>query len=497
MVSGVQAGNDPARASVMHAGAGAWADLPGYSIFDIIAVVWREKWTALATALIVTLIGAAIIYTQMPRLYTAVAQVLVLPDEAYDPDTIIGEDSPFRGGLMTEQVVRAEEEILRSEVIKRRVVAERGIANTFPDLLEGRGTAAPDRLMASAIISFNQSFGTSLREPVITAVFRAEDPVRAAEVLNDVLDEYLRYRLEVLLGEQDGSVAAERDAAEARLLMLNKQIRTIQDENDIGDFDADLAALNARIATVESELVEARANAAAARSRLQVLESRTAETAEEVELYVEDQAGAALESLLLERQQLSSRYRPESRIIRNLDAQIAAVRQQIAEQDGPRGARRVGVNPVRQSLETERAQVAGQSSAEQARLSALVAQLRELRARQSLLQELRPQFRRLDRERIVLEENVARITQSLEQRRARLSLQDQRVRIIQEAQPPVRGQSGRLIAGLGVVALAGLLGLIAALIRGFSRGAPTKAAASRSLGMDVLAVVPARQAKGT
>jgi uncharacterized protein involved in exopolysaccharide biosynthesis len=473
---------------IRQAGAGAWADLPGYSIFDVVAILWREKWAALAAALIVVLIGGALVY-QMPRKYKAVAQVLVLPDEAYDPDPVVGEANPYQSGLIAEQVARAEEEIFRSEDIKRRVLAERGIAATFPDLLIGDAPGDANRILSQAILSFNESFGTTLDAPVITATFTAKDPQLAADVLNSMLDEYLSFRLEVLLGDRGNSLAEERDSAEARLILFNQQLSQLQAQHNVGDYASDVAGLTLRIAAVEGELINARANSAANRQRLNELQSQTASTAAEVELYVEDQADARLEALQSERRQLSARYRPESRIIRNLDAQIAALQQELDTRETPRGARRIGVNPVRQSLETERAQVAGQSAAEQARVSALTNQLDQLRRRQQLLQTLEPQFQRLERERAVLEQTVGRITQTLEERRTRLSLQDQRVRPIQRAQPPVKGSSGRALAGLGVLVLAGLVGILAALIRGFSRGAPTRAAAERSLGMEVLAVV--------
>ena len=87
-------------------------------------------------------------------------------------------------------------------------------------------------------------------------------------------------------------------------------------------------------------------------------------------------AAAKLASLKVDRQDLLSRYRPDSQPVREIDQKIAALQALIASggADGV-AARRTGINPVFQTLQTERNQTEAQAASLRQRLSKVNADL--------------------------------------------------------------------------------------------------------------------------
>ena len=193
-----------------------------------------------------------------------------------------------------------------------------------------------------------------------------------------------------------------------------------------------------------------------------------------------------------ERQDLLSRYTPQSEPVRDIDAKIASLQalasssQGVGEKD-----RRLGANPVRQGLETQRIDLEAQLAAVTDQRDELARQLGELATRQLRLSGLESQYQDLSVHRDVLQANVKDFETKSEENRALRDLanaSNDDIRVIESASPPVEAKSLRRVMLLLALVFAAFTAVCAGLLRVFTRkGLATPDAVVRTLDMPVLA----------
>jgi len=199
-----------------------------------------------------------------------------------------------------------------------------------------------------------------------------------------------------------------------------------------------------------------------------------------------------LAALRVQREDLLSRYRVDSRPIQDLDTQIAQLEAGMAAgRTRTEGAKRLGINPVYQTVETERVQVAADVAALRQSLAAFKLQIQELTLRSLKLAELEPQFQKLSLEREVLQSNVRDYTVKAIQSRASQDLANsdsENIRIVSRAIAPTKGVSLKRPAAIFAVVFAAFTALCVGLIRMLLRpGIATPKAAERTFELPVLA----------
>ncbi|MEO6338885.1 MAG: lipopolysaccharide biosynthesis protein, partial [Caulobacteraceae bacterium] len=200
-----------------------------------------------------------------------------------------------------------------------------------------------------------------------------------------------------------------------------------------------------------------------------------------------------LQQLKIDRQDLLSRYKPDAQPVRDMDQKIAAL-QGVAAPNPDAGAKRMGVNPIYQTLETERNQLQAQAASLRDRQAAVIAGLQQVTSRRQKLTELEPRYQDLARERDVLSGNVrAFIVREQEGQAAQAVAKtgEDNVRVIERAYPPVRGSSLKKPVMIVAVLFAAFAALCVGLLRAFlSRGFPTVAAVERAVELPVLVRAP-------
>ena len=187
--------------------------------------------------------------------------------------------------------------------------------------------------------------------------------------------------------------------------------------------------------------------------------------------------------------------------MKTLDVQIAEMEQAIGSgKVQGEGSRRLGVNPVYQTVQADRIQFTPEVAALKQSSATLADQISQVTDRQLRLDALEPQFQGLTRDRDVLSNNVRDFTVKEQQTQASDAIARQsndNISVVERAVTPVQGKSlKKPIAILG-----GLLGLFTALCVGLMRiflreGFPTPASAGRTLELPVLATVGAKSAGG-
>ena len=465
---------------------------------DYLLQLWRAKWLMALVFLPLLLAGLAI-SLMMPVRYVASTRLLVQPGEAYGAQALGPQAGPGLTGRY-EAMLLAEAELAHSPVIAERAIRRIGLAQLYPRLGEARlrdGGEEGYRIDAEALEAFDRDFTVSsvTPSPVLRMTFSHEQPELAAATLNVFTEEYLGYRLEVASGRGAGALSAQRDITEQRLAQADRALQDYLRAHGLGDFDAEAEAAARLFSELSDEQARVEASLREAEARVAGLSRQLATTPREADLYVETTSEQDLTRLRLEREDLLTRYLPDSRAVQDIDRRIAQLAAYLAA--GPAGGvRRRGPNPTYQALEADRAVEMADISALGGRARALVTQKQATQARISELAGLEPDYRRLRRERDSLDASASALAARDQSERARTELARRNVdnvSIYEPARAPARSEGLQQIIPLA----AAFIGMLMALLVGFARSWSVRTLSSassleRTLGLPVLAATRER-----
>ena len=476
-----------------------------YTPQDLLAMLWRERRLMLGVFLAVAALGV-LAAVAMKTSYQAHSSLLVRLSSEYVYNPRVG-DAARGNAPENDQLIQSETEILGSTALKMRVLRDIGLARLFPKLGRSYDRASPARradIEGAAVHAMDTSLkiATAPDTSVVRLTYAAASPELAALTLNTLVDEYLHYRATVLASPDASVEGGQRRIFEQRLDAADRAYAQFLTDNGISDFDGEKAALGQVYAQLLTDSYSVTAQLAEAQGRLGATDSEIGHAPREVGLYrdLDHTAADKLVTLRLGRQDLLSRYRPDTQPVKDVDRQIAGLEAlDAAGQASSAGARRVGVNPIFQTLQTEQNQLAAETASLASRKATLTAELAQVRARRQKLNELQPQNDDLVRDRDALALNVRNFAQREQEDQAQQSIIAQQgdggVRVVQRAVVPTVGASLKtpvLLLSLGFAVFAALCaGLLAAFLR---RGVPTAAFAERALGLPVLAAPRLRPA---
>lgn len=470
---------------------------PRYDIADYLVRLYREKWLILLTFLLIAGVGV-LAATRMKTTYPVYSSVLVRLGQEYVYEPRAGDAG--RGAVPdSDQVIQSETEILGSAQLKQRVITKLGLARIYPKLAveyAAGDAAAKKRIMTDAVGAMERStqIETAPDTPIIKVSFKGDDPDVAALVLNTLLEEYLIYRRSVLGDTSGPAFADQKQQLEKRLDLADRAYQDFMTTNQIGDFAAEKTSLAQLTSQVEQQKLQTEAQLQERIARLANLSSQMGGITREVGLY-RDFSGAAsdkLAALRVQREDLLSRYRSDARPVQELDTQIAQLEAGMASgRTRTEGAKRLGINPVYQTVETDRVQVTADIAALKQSLAALNSQLQQLTRRSLRMAALEPRFQQLSLDREVLQANVRDYTVKEVQSRASQDLansESDNIRIVSRAMPPTKGVSLKRPVAILSVLVAAFTALCVGVIRMLLRpGLATRQAAERTFELPVLA----------
>jgi uncharacterized protein involved in exopolysaccharide biosynthesis len=473
-----------------------WAERAREAASDFTTLMWRERLLMVVIFTVVFVLGALAAFT-MKTSYPAYSSVLVRlgPEYVYEPRT---GDAGRGAAPDSDQLIQSETEILNSGQLKQRVIDRLGLSRIYPEMAGKYAAGGPfekKQIIGAAIRSLEQNLKieTAPDTPIIRVSFTHNDPKTAALVLNTLLEEYLIYRRSVLNDSTSPALEQQRRGFEARLIQADAAYEDFLNNNRIGDFPAEKASLSALQAQIEQQKYQTDAQLQERLGRLASMDGQFAKLAPEVGLYreVSSVASDKLVQLKVQREDLLSRYRADARPVTELDAQIAQLEAGIsAGRAAGEGAKRFGVNPVYQTLQTEKIQLAAEVAALKQSQAALAGQIEQLTERRLRLSQLEPRFQALSLDRDVLQANVRDFTVKEEQSRAAQemsALTSDNIRIVSRATPPTKGKSLKKPVLVLAFLFAAFTALCAGLLRMFLRpGLPTARSASRALDLPVL-----------
>jgi uncharacterized protein involved in exopolysaccharide biosynthesis len=466
---------------------------PRYGFADVVGLLFREILLMVVIFLAVFAIGAAAVLT-LKKSYTATASVYAGAGQEYAYQSRVGAIDPSQP-LEADAVAGAEARILGSLAVKRRAIRAVGA-----DVILGPGaTGTPAERETAALKALDASLGVGVTpgSAIVAVSYEADDPVRAAQVLNAVVDQYLVQRRQIFRGSTTPAYAAQRAAFEDDLTAADAAYNAFLASNDLGDFATAKATLAATYQTTYAEALSLRAQLNQASQRLATLEAQLAQQPAEVVLQQDLNISAQDQILQLrtQREALLSRYTPEAQPVRDIDQQIADLQAYVATGTtvGPKEVR-TGPSTIFTEIETARITAAADRDGLAARLAVAEGQLSQLRARQAELTRLESANANLAGNREVLTTLVRDFQQRESAARADSALVAagaDNVNVIERAEAPTRGSSLKAPLLAAVFLFAAFTALCVGLLRVFTRrGYVTPASAGRTLDMPVLAVAP-------
>lgn len=471
---------------------------------DFILLLWREKLVMLSVFMVIAALGIAAALT-LKTVYPARSSLLIRLGQEYVYEPRAG-DAGRGVAPDSDQIIQSEVEIMNSAQLKERVINKLRFGRLFPALAARYDRASPDeqqKMMAQAVGALEKGLkiSTAPGTPVVRLEYDDIDPQTAALVLNTLLDEYLVYRRTILL-DPTAPLETQRRSFEARLEQADEAYQAFLGSNNIGDFEAEKTSLGQLLAGLQQQKYAADEQLQQRQARLAALNAQSAQITPEIGLYhdVDHVAQDKLTDLKVQRAGLLGRYRPDAAPVKAMDVQIAEMERAIAQGhvQGD-GSRRLGINPVFQTLQADRIQLTADVAALTQSSQTLADQIAQVTDRQLRLDALEPQYQGLSRDRDVLSTNVRDYTVKEQQTQAADAMARQsndNISIIEHAVPPATGKSlKRPVAMLGLF-LAAFTALCVGLLRIFLReGFPTPGSAGRTLDLPVLASVGMKSAR--
>jgi len=469
---------------------------PRYDPGDFVALLWRERFLMLGVFVVVLALGLAFSFS-LKTLYAAQSSLLVRLSQEYVYEPNAGDAA--RGAVPEpDQVLQSEVEILSSAQVKERVIDHIGLARIFPALGKGYDQATPDERrekIGKAVTAMEKSLkvASTPGAPIVRLSYEHPDPQMAALVLNTLLDEYLIYRRSILL-DPTAPLEEQRKAFQARLAEADEAYESFLGSNNIGDFESEKTSLAQLQASLQQQKYAADTQLQDREGRLAALNAQSSQLPAEIGLYrdIDHTAQDKLSQLKVQREDLLARYKPDSQPVHDLDVQIAQLEHGIGNGSVQgEGSRRVGVNPVLQTVQSDTIQLTAEVAALKSSSDTLADQIQQVTERQLRLGQLEPRYDDLARDRDVLSNNVRDFTVKEQETQAADAIARQsndNIAVVERAVTPTQGKSLKRPVAILSLVLAAFTALCAGLARGLARpGFATSASAGRTLELPVLA----------
>ncbi len=465
---------------------------PRLSGLDIAVHLWRAKWLMIAVFLPLFLLGVLAAAT-LPRTYTSTSRLMVSLGDEYMYRPAVGRDdrtTPVSPEI--ESLVQSELELLRSPVVAQAALHKVTLARAYPKLAKSCKPEACERLGIAAI-GENLTAGGTPKNLVIFAHFKHESSAMSAEMLNAIVEAYLKYRTDVFTDNRTASFGEQRVRFEKDLALADQQIRAYLLKNNLTDLAAERDTLRQLYQSASGELLQTQSRLRQSEAQLANYRRQIESITPEQDLYIDDSSEQTLLALKLEREEKLARYRVDSRVILELDKRIEQAEAYLESRPGPGGVVRRGPNPLYQQIEASIARLESEVQALRGQEAELKSQISGFEVRQRRLVELEPNLAELERSREVAEQSVRAFAEREVEERARTELSQRSVnniRLLESATPPIKGESLKMPAAVLALLFAGFTALMAGLMRALTRsGFATPGAVERTLGVPVLATV--------
>jgi uncharacterized protein involved in exopolysaccharide biosynthesis len=464
---------------------------------DLLGLLVREALLMIVIFCVIFGLGA-LVAMRMPKDYTANASLLMQLGKDYVYNPLAGDAA--RGATATiDQVVQSESEILNSTELKRRVVHRLGykvilpgapaLWNPVTDAQKAAADVAAIRVLQSGLGS-----ATAPQDNVVKLSFKFPDSEGAALILNTLIDEYQTYRQEVYTDATGPVLRQQKADFDQQLASADAAYQQFLAQNGVGDFEAAKATYSKVYDQVQTDLYTARALVSQDHAKLAEIDAnlKTLNPEMSTERDLDLSIPAKILTLQQQKQEMLSRYLPDSQPIKDIDAQIASLQAMVSSGQGVgEKDHKMGVNPVYQGLVTQKLDLESDIAAQTGRIAQLEAQGDQITKKAQALLGVEAQYNTLSATRDSLQTNIKTFTQRIQENDAQRHMTkgaDEAVRVVEKASPPDRPKSLKSIVLIVAFLFAALTAISAGLLRVYTRkGFANAGMASKALDLPVLA----------
>jgi uncharacterized protein involved in exopolysaccharide biosynthesis len=477
------------------------------SLRDVVVPLYEHRWAAFLTFCLVFGGATAGVLLIEPE-YESTMKVLV-KRERMDPVMSPSANASSQATpVVTEDELNSEVEILKSRDLLEDVVVASGLVGAAPGAAPADSGNSESRLeVARAVTALegNLAIVPLRRTTVIQVTYRSPDPELAARVLANLAKLYVEKHLSVhrpagahdFFVEQTRTFGAELQEAESRLAAFSRTQRVISPaaERDsalqrLAEFEAAAQQTRAAIAESDQRISTLDAQIATTPSR----QTTSISTSENGDL-IRGLKGKLLE-LELKEAELLRKFTLEYPPVQQVMAEIAQIRTALTDaQATPVSTETTDRNPTHQWLRDERARVATDRNAQQARAQALERTIAEYRASAQHLDGARAQQEELLRSVKAAAEGYQLYQQKQEEARISDALDRTRIANVSLAEEPTvptaPANSGRrTLLALAAVAAIAASAMIVLLLDRLNPYFRTPDDVEAFLGVPVLATLP-------
>jgi uncharacterized protein involved in exopolysaccharide biosynthesis len=389
------------------------------SLRDFLHILFKRKVQILlfffATVCTVT-IGTFL----MQPTYEATSQILVKigRENLYVPTVPNSGNNPVIN-LNREEQLNSEIEILKSPTLAAEVVKALGPETIYPDLAEAKkGVLAglkPQPLDAispveKAVLRLGEDLEVEAikKSNVIQVYYKNNDPKVAAAVVNSLVDLFLDRHLAVFKNPESYTFFEEQSRIlKDQLTGAEDRLKDFKKKHDLSSLTEQRSlllnedsGLRTALNLTESRIVETRNRLDQLRLQLTKVPRTVAqgETVDHNPLLI-NSLQAKLVELELKEKELLNKYTEQSRMVQNVKADIAMVRQTLADQENKRyGKSSTGLNATYQLLESELYQNEAELSALEAKRNTQSAQLAAYQDQLDKLNRIEVELSQLEQE---------------------------------------------------------------------------------------------------
>jgi uncharacterized protein involved in exopolysaccharide biosynthesis len=359
------------------------------SLRDGASAVFRRRGLILFTFLVVVA-GTILVTLLLPNRYDSRMKILVKNqrvDVAITPEATTGLNAPVIDNDVSENQINSEIELLTSRDLLTQVVIETGMAKSESSLF---GSPPPESQRVEKAVnrlSKDLNIAPVRKANIITVSYTSGSPQMAAAVLKKLGDLYLDKHLK--LNHPTGASDFFKDKAqeyETQLKNSEQNLSDFQQQNNLIALSQQKDLTLQKTAEARTKMLDAEAALSEATDKITRVEQQLATIPKRIitqskqlpNQYSAEHLNTMIVELQNKRTQLLTKYRPDDRLVREVDSQIRTTQDAMAKaQSQSLVEEATDLNPLRQTLETELSRARLDQAGAKARRDTLAGQLQQ------------------------------------------------------------------------------------------------------------------------
>jgi uncharacterized protein involved in exopolysaccharide biosynthesis len=427
------------------------------SVRDVASVIFSHKLLICATFLAVAL-GSGVMAFLMPNEYESRMKILVKntrSDVPITPEKTSGGGMPSMNEV-SENQINSEIELLTSEDLLKQVVTECGLFKADTSILVRLGLKEANHSQAAQIEEATRRLAKDLvitpvkKANIIDVKYSSSSPAVAVAVLRKVQDLYLEKHLK--LHRPPGTYdffKTKADEYEGELRNAERERSNFQQTMNVISLTQQKDQTVTKLAEAKSKLMETKAYLREVGDRIakveQQLQSLKPTIVTQSRSLPNQYSAERLNTLYVElqnrRTQLLTKFRPDDRLVKEVDQQIRTTRAALEKAGNETATEQsTGLNPLRQTLETELARGRVDQAGAEGRHEMLLGQVAQYEAQLSRLEGSTAAYEDVNRKVKQSEESYQLYKQKEEEARITDELDENKITNVSVAEAPALPQ---------------------------------------------------------